>query len=326
MTRPRKRPTLSVPLGREGRKKLAEHVRTVNEAGDAARKKLAKSTGRKPGKAPAAKGARSVARGAKGVERELQQAVRRRAKLYASGAYTEADRVEETIAGLERRLRRARKADLRAAGRRARLDRFALMVKRSATLSDWHWVVADRWLAAVDAAADGLMQRAAEPEAATEALEPGARDPATGLRYKPDLDGPAIFLRGRSVLDRWTTGVPVWQVERGRRTKPQTFDPKPVKRMRGQGASSASVQEAAFHRQTRAEQLEQAFRVGVRRGGFPDWTVAVAIRVIRGNERMTDAMNALGVGVRSATCNQLHCAVAAGLSGVARALGMAVEE
>lgn len=326
MTRPRKRPTLTAPLGREGRRKLAEHVRTMNEAGDAARAKLAKSTGRAPGKAPAAKAVRSAASSAAGVERELQQAERRRDRLYASGAYDEADRVEGTIEGLERRLRRARRADLKAEGRKVRLDRFAMMVKRSAKLSDWHWVVADRWLAAVDAAADGLMQRAAEPEAPAEAREPGERDPDTGMRYKPDLDGPAIFVRGRSVLDRWAKGVPVWQVERGQRTKPQTFDPKPVKRMRGQGAQSASVQEAAFHRQTRAEQLEEAFRDGVRWGGFPDWTVAVAIRVIRANEGQEASMRALGVTPWSATRNQLHCAVAAGLSEVAKALGMAVEK
>ena len=265
-------------------------------------------------------------RSAAGVERELEQALRRRDRLNVMGAYVEADRVDGTIAQLERRLRRAKKADMLAKGRRARLDRFQLMVRRSAVLTDWHWLVADRWLAAVDAAADGLMQRAAEPEVVAEAREAGERDPVTGQRIKPDLDGPAIFLRGDSVLKRWVNGVPVSSVESGRRRKPETFDPKPVKRMRGQGPGSSSVQEVAFHRQTRAEELEQAFRNGVAYAGHPDWTVAVAIRVIRGNEPQDASMRALGVGPNAQRSQQLHIAIAAGLSTVAQALGMAVEK
>lgn len=327
MTRKRNRPTLKAPLGPKGRKALADKVSRINQAGEAAREKLAKSTGREPGRKPAAKAVKMAGRSAAGVERELEQALRRRDRLNVTGAYVEADRVDGTIAKLERRLRRAKKADLLAKGRRARLDRFQLMVKRSAVLTDWHWLVADRWLAAVDAAADGLMQRAAEPEAAAaDAYERGERDPDTGLRLKPDLDGPAIFLRGDSVLKRWTTGVPVASVATGRRRKPETFDPKPVKRMRGQGPGSSSVQEVAFHRQTRAEELEAAFRDGVAYAGHPDWTVAVAIRVIRGNEPQDASMRALGVGPNAQRSEQLHTAIAAGLSMVAQALGMPVEK
>lgn len=323
MTRKRNRPTLKAPLGPKGRKALADRVAEINRAGEAARDRLAKRTGRKPGKAPAAKAVKMAV----GVERELERAERRRDKLIASGAYDEADRVSATLPALRQRQRRAVKADMAAEGRRARLDRFALMVRRSAVLTDWHWLVADRWLAAVDAAADGLMQRAAEPEAAAaEAYEPGERDPVTGQRTKPDLDGPAIFLRGDSVLKRWTTGVPVASVATGRRRKPETFDPKPVKRMRGQGPGSSAVQEVAFHRQTRAEELEAAFRDGVAFAGHPDWTVAVAIRVIRGNEPMKAAMAALGVGFNAKQSDRLHRAIAAGLSVVAQALGMAVEK
>jgi len=322
MTRKRKRPVLTAPLGPKGRAALAARVAEINSAGEAARDKLAASTGRKAGKAPAAR----VVRMAAGVDREVDQAERRWERLIAQGAYADADRVQATLAGLYRRQRRAAAADLAASGRRARLDRFALLVSRSSVLTDWHRHVADRWLEAVDAAADGLMQRAAEPDGEGDASEavPGGRDPVTGQRRKPDVDGAAIFLSGRSVLDRWAKAVPVADVLARGRKVPQTFDPKPVKRARGQGGSS--VQDSAFHKRSRAEELDAAFADAVRESKAPAWTVAVAIRVIRQNEGVVEAMKALGVSHRTETQKVLHIAIAIGLLGAAEALGMAVDK
>ena len=41
MTRKRNRPTLKAPLGQKGRKALADKVSRINQAGEAAREKLA---------------------------------------------------------------------------------------------------------------------------------------------------------------------------------------------------------------------------------------------------------------------------------------------
>lgn len=321
MTRKRKRP-MTVTLSPEGRKALADRVSRMNAAGEAARDKLAASTGRKAGKAPMAK----LVRAAAGVDRDVAQAERRWELLIAQGAYAEADRVQATLKGLYRRQRRAAAADLAASGRRARLDRFALMVSRSSVLTDWHRHVADRWLEAVDAAADGLMQRAAEPDGEGDDFErlPGGRDPVTGQRLKPDVDGAAIFLSGRSVLDRWKKAVPVADVLARGRKVPQTFDPKRVKRVRGQGGSS--VQDSAFHKRSRAEELDAAFADAVLESKARPWTVAVAIRVIRQNEGMKAAMRALGVTPYADTQKELQIAIAIGLMGVAEALGMAVDK
>ena len=104
---------------------------------------------------------------------------------------------------------------------------------------------------------------------------------------------------------------------------PGTFDPKPVKRVRGQAPTS--VQDRAFGHRQRAHRLTEAFAAGLSAAGHPDWCGAVAIRVILHNEGQEASMRVLGITPWAATRNQLHTAVAAGLCGVARALGLAVE-
>jgi len=64
----------------------------------------------------------------------------------------------------------------------------------------------------------------------------------------------------------------------------------------------------------------------VRESKAPAWTVAVAIRVIRQNEGVVEAMKALGVSHRTETQKVLHIAIAIGLLGAAEALGMAVDK
>lgn len=319
MTRKRQRPVLGTPLGPQGRKALAERVKTINAKGDAAREKIAARTGKAPGKAPAKRAVVSAA----GIEREIARTEARVDGLLARGAYAEADQAGRTLATLVTRKRRADRAKAQAQTRRARLDRFALLVQRSAVLTEWHEDVADRWLAAMDAAADGLLQRAAVPDEAPDEELP-MRDPVTGRRAKPELEGAAIFLRGRSVLDRWKKAVPVSSVELHGRKVPATFDPKAVKAARR--APGDGMPARALAKREKADRLSLAFSAALKSAGHPDWCEAVAIRVIRHNEPLKASMAALGVPVWSDRQHEAQLAMAAGLSGVALALGMAVDK
>lgn len=329
MTRKRARPTLGAPLGPQGRKALAERVKTINAAGDAARERLAAKPGPMTGKTAGRAPVKRAVDAAGGLDREIAQAEARMEGLLRQGAYAEADQAGRTLAGLQQRARRAKRAAQQARARRARLDHFALLVARSAVLTEWHADVADRWLAAMDAAADGLLARAADMDAEgglpdVDGPQDGARDAVTGRRAKPDLDGAAIFLRGRSVLDRWKTAVPVAAVATGKRSVPATFDPKRIKTQRA--APDATLSERSYINRDKADRLELAFHAALSAGGHPAWCGAVAIRVIRHNEGLVASMTALGVPVWQDRKQEAQVAMAAGLCGVAQALGMAVDK
>lgn len=321
MTRPRKRPTLTAPLGPDGRKALADRVQQINQRGQEARQKLADTTGRKPGRAPVGR----IVQQARGIARQLENAEARVEQLAARGAYAEADRVGRTVLELRRKLRSAEAADRKAKERRGALDRFARLVSRSAVLDDWHMAVADRWLFMIGQAVDGLMQRAAEPDASATDAEPGQRrDPVTGRRLPDPVEGPAMFVRGRSVLDRWGHAVPVSAVKQHGRKVPPTFDPKapkPAKRAPGDG-----VPDRALRTRDHADRLTRAFAKGVAGAGHPAWADSAGQRVILGNETLTGALKALGVGVTSKNLQTAQTAMAAGLCEVARALGMGLPD
>ncbi|RAN30646.1 hypothetical protein [Hyphomonas pacifica] len=333
MPRKRKRPTLKAPLGAEGRKALAEQVERINARGEAARAKQAASTGKAAGKAPAKRAVRSALNSPDLISRQIAQGEARVQRLMRAGAYEEADRVGYHLGDLRRKLRSAERVVRKAEKRRAMQDRFRVLVSRSRILTDWHVAVADRWLEVMTQAADGVMERAVQAEDVAEdagetgeadGLADGGRDPVTGKRLKPSLDGPAIFLRGRSVVDRWGHAVPVFDALGRKRKAPPTFDPKAVKAAKR--APREGVQAVALGKRAEADRLQDAFDVALYRCDYPDWCGAVARRVILRNEGLEGAMQALGVTVDSRMRSMASTAMAAGLSGVAKALGMAVDK
>lgn len=311
MPRARKRPALTAPLGPEGRKRLAERVAEIQQRGAEARERLAAKSGAKPGRADAQRLAKKAAR-PDPLERRIAKAEANAVKLANLGNRIDAARAERTAAKLRSQLAKRQRAEAAAAERdafrAARLDRFALLVKRSEILTPAHYAIADAWLAALDAAADGEMARAAEPEAPAEA-EGGAAA----------LSGPAIFVSGAKAIDRWKTAVPVAAVASGQRRLPPVFEPRRVKAPRAgaqSGGPPPSLQEGRIARRTRAEKIMERFENGVAEGGFPGWCVPVAIRVILKNESLTFAFAALGVAYGEKTRHTAQSAMAAGLSAI----------
>lgn len=312
MPRARRRPTLSAPLGPEGRKRLAEKIAGIQERGEAARAKLAAKTGKGEGRADAGRIAKTVNR-VDGLERRIAKAEANAVHLANLGNRIDAARAERTAAGLKAKLKRRQMAEALQRElerqRAARLDRFALLVQRSDILTEEHYQIADRWLEALDRAADGELARPVVREAEPEAEE-GALPPPSG---------PAIFLGGVSVLDRWVTAVPVEAVASGRRKKPETFDPKRIKATRRAPVQGPvqGVQAAAHERRCRATQLTELFVAGISSAGHPGWCAPVAIRVILQNQTLTDAFTALGVSYQQKNLNEAQTAMAAGLAALA---------
>lgn len=311
MPRARKRPTLTAPLGPDGRKRLAERVCEIQQRGTEARAKLAAKSGAKPGRADAQRLAKKAAR-PDPLERRIAKAEANAAALANLGNRIDAARAERTAAALRQKLAKRQRAEAAAAAqeavRAARLDRFGLLVKRSEILTPAHYAVADAWLAALDAAADGEMARAAEPEAPAEA-EGGAAA----------LSGPAIFVSGAKAIDRWKTAVPVAAVASGQRRLPPVFEPRRVKAPRASAQSGGpppSLQEGRIARRTRAERIMEQFENGVAAGGFPAWCVPVSIRVILKNETLNSALIALGIGKNVKVLDTAQSAMAAGLSAI----------
>ena len=326
MPRARKRPTLAVKLSAKQQADHVDRIKDIAERGAAARARLAEATGRPEGRADMA---RLVAR-ADPLDRQIAKAEANAAHLADMGNRIEAARAERTAASLKRRKatrdRMVGMASEREASRRARLDRFKVLVARSSVLTDWHYGIADRWLDAIDRAADGELARAAVPEAdAAGEAEPGTRDAVTGRRIKPDVDGPAIFVTGPSVLGRWSTAVPVAAVESGRRKVPLTFDPKRRKAPRGTPGDGpvSSLQSRALERRDRADELTGLFVAGVSGTGHPDWCAAVSIRVILCNETLWSTFRTLGLPWNADNSERAQCAMAAGLMAVSRAVSNA---
>lgn len=315
MPRARKRPTLTAPLGPDGRKRLAERVCEIQQRGAEARAKLAAKSGVKPGRADAQRLAKKAAR-PDPLERRIAKAEANAAALANLGNRIDAARAERTAAALRQKLAKRQRAEAAAAAqeafRAARLDRFGLLVKRSEILTPAHYAIADAWLAALDAAADGEMARAAEPEAPSDRERDGELAPA--------LSGPAIFVSGAKAIDRWKTAVPVAAVASGQRRLPPVFEPRRVKAPRASAQSGGpppSLQEGRIARRTRAERIMEQFENGVGTSGFPGWCVPVSIRVILKNQGLRFAMEALGVGYGIANRHTAQSAMAAGLSAIA---------
>ena len=314
MPRARKRPTLTAPLGPDGRKRLAERVCEIQQRGAEARAKLAAKSGVKPGRGDAQRLAKKAAR-PDPLERRIAKAEANAAALANLGNRIDAARAERTAAELRKKLAKRQRAEAAAAAqeafRAARLDRFALLVKRSEILTPAHYAIADAWLAALDAAADGEMARAAEPEAPADRERDGELAPA--------LSGPAIFVGGGKALDRWSKAVPVAAVASGQRRLPPVFEPRRVKAPRASAQSGGpppSLQEGRIARRTRAERIMEQFENGVAAGGFPGWCVPVAIRVILKNQGLRFAMEALGVAYWAKNQQTAQSAMAAGLSAI----------
>lgn len=312
MPRARQRPQLAAPLGPEGRKRLADKIAGIHERGEAARTKLAEKTGKPAGRSDMGRIARAANK-PDALEKQIARAEANAVHLANLGNRADAARATRTAAELRGKLAKRQRGEAlqreRQAVRTSRLDRFALLVKRSDVLTEAHYLIADRWLAALDAAADGELARPATPEAPMP-------DDAEGVLPPPS--GPAIFLSGPSVLDRWKTGVPVAAVASGRRKKPETFDPKRVKAARrapSQGPVQG-VQAVAHDRRCYAEKITQVFVSGVTWSGHPEWCAAVAIRVILQNQTLTGSMAALGVTHHAKTQNEVHSAMAAGLAAI----------
>jgi hypothetical protein len=311
MPRARRRPTLAAPLGPEGRKRLAEKIAGIHERGDAARAKLAAATGRPEGRADTGRIVRTLTK-PDPLERSIARAEANAVHLANLGNRADAARAERTATGLKTKLAKRQRAQAfqreQEAGRASRLDRFALLVKRSEVLTEAHYAIADRWLAALDAAADGEMARPAAPA--------GEPDEPEGVLPPPS--GPAIFLSGASVLDRWTKAVPVEAVASGRRKKPETFDPKRVKAARRapQQGPVHGVQVVAHDRRCRAEKITQVFVSGVTWSGHPEWCAAVAIRVILQNQTLTHAFEALGITYGEKNLHEAQTAMASGLAAI----------
>lgn len=311
MPRARQRPTLAAPLGPEGRKRLAEKIAGIHERGEAARAKLAEKSGKPAGRAGVGRIAKAANR-PDPLERRIAKAEANAVHLANLGNRIDAARAERTAAELRGKLAKRQRAEAllreREIERASRLDRFALLVKRSDVLTEDHYQIADCWLQALDRAADGELARPAAQEP-----EP---EPADGALPPPS--GPAIFLSGGSVLDRWVTAVPVEAVASGRRKKPETFDPKRVKAARRAPAQGPvqGVQAVAHDRRCRAEKITQVFVSGVTWSGHPEWCAAVAIRVILQNQTLTGSMRALGVTHHAKTQNEVHSAIAAGLAAI----------
>lgn len=315
MPRARKRPTLTAPLGPDGRKRLAERVCEIQQRGAEARAKLAAKSGAKPGRADAQRLAKKAAR-PDPLERRIAKAEANAAALANLGNRIDAARAERTAAALRQKLAKRQRAEAAAAAqeafRAARLDRFGLLVKRSEILTPAHYAIADAWLAALDAAADGEMARAAEPETPAQ-NDMGAEGGAAAL------SGPAIFVSGAKAIDRWKTAVPVAAVASGQRRLPPVFEPRRVKAPRASAQSGGpppSLQEGRIARRTRAERIMEQFENGVAAGGFPGWCVPVSIRVILKNQGLRFAMEALGVGYGIANRQTAQSAMAAGLSAI----------
>ncbi|MBA4338330.1 MAG: hypothetical protein C0421_05750 [Hyphomonas sp.] len=316
MTAPRRRPVLNAPLGPEGRKRLADKIAGIHERGEAARAKLAEKTGKPAGRADIGRIAREANK-PDALEKQIAKAEKNAVHLANLGNRADAARAERTAAELRGKLTRRQRGEAlqreRETGRASRLDRFALLVKRSDVLTQEHYLIADRWLAALDAAADGEMARPVSPEAPLPEDAEGALPPPSG---------PAIFLSGPSVLDRWNKAVPVEAVTSGRRRVPLTFDPKRVKVVRRAPVQGPvqGVQAVAHERRDRASRLMELFVSGISTAGHPGWCVPVAIRVILKNECMTDAFVALGVTYGERNRIQAQTAMAAGLEALAPAV------
>lgn len=313
MPRARKRPILTAPLGPEGRKRLAERVSEIQRRGTEARERVAASTGGKPGRADAQRLAKAAAR-PDPLERRIAKAEANAEHLANLGNRMDAARAERTAAALKAKLAKQRRAESvereRADARVCRLDRFALLVQRSGILTETHYRLADLWLAALDAAADGEMARPAQAGGTAEDAAVGAPS------------GPAMFLRGTSVLNRWKTAVPVEAVASGRRSLPPVFDPKRVKAVRAAPSGNGpALPEACHQRRSRAQKLMDMFVNGITEAGHPEWCVPVAIRVILKNQGLRDAMTALGIGYGDKNRDEAQSAMAAGLL----ALGPAVD-
>lgn len=311
MTAPRRCPTLAAPLGPEGRKRLADKIAGIHERGEAARAKLAEKSGKPAGRAGVGRIAKAANR-PDPLERRIAKAEANAVHLANLGNRIDAARAERTAAELRGKLAKRQRAEAllreREIERASRLDRFALLVKRSDVLTEDHYQIADCWLQALDRAVDGELARPAAQEA-----EP---EPADGALPPPS--GPAIFLSGGSVLDRWVTAVPVEAVASGRRKKPETFDPKRVKAARRAPAQGPvqGVQAVAHDRRCRAEKITQVFSSAVIWSGHPEWCVAVAIRVILQNQTLTDAFKALGVSWQPKNLNEAQTAMASGLAAI----------
>ncbi|MBI1401443.1 hypothetical protein [Hyphomonas sp.] len=315
MTAPRRRPILTAPLGPEGRKHLADRVADIQARGNAARAKCAEIAGKPPGRANAGRIAKALNR-PDPLERRIAKAEANAVHLANLGNRVDAARSERTAAELKGKLARRRKAEAlmreKEAIRASRLDRFALLVGRSAILTDVHYAIADRWLAALDVAADGELARPAEVDPAL-TDEPEARALPSG---------PAIFLSGPSVLARWGKAVPVEAVTSGRRKVPPTFDPKRVKAPRTgpQGGPVQGVQATCHERRSRADRLTELFVNGILAAGYPGWCAPVAIRVILQNQSLRQAFSALGVGDGEGNRNEAQTAMAAGLMALSGAV------
>lgn len=312
MTAPRRRPVLTAPLGPEGRKRLAGRIAGIHERGEAARAKLAAATGGLEGRADIGRLAQTANR-PDPLERRIAKAEANAVHLANLGNRIDAARAERTAKALRTKLarlqREAAAERAREAARAARLDRFGLLVKRSDVLTVAHYLIGERWLAALEAAADGEMARAAVRDAAP---DDGA------AQGQPS--GPAIFLRGAKALDRWKTAVPVDAVAGGRRRLPPVFEPKRVKTPRAGaqgGAPPRSLPEACLARRSRAELLMVRFVGAMAEGGFPGWCAPVAVRVILRNESLTHAFVALGVPYGERNRIEAQTAMAAGLMAIA---------
>lgn len=311
MTAPRRRPTLAAPLGPEGRKRLADKIAGIHERGEAARAKLAEKSGKPAGRAGVGRIAKAANR-PDPLERRIAKAEANAVHLANLGNRIDAARAERTAAELRGKLAKRQRAEAllreREIERASRLDRFALLVKRSDVLTEDHYQIADCWLQALDRAADGELARPAAQEP-----EP---EPADG--DLPPPRGPAIFLSGGSVLDRWVTAVPVAAVASGRRKKPETFDPKRVKAARRAPAQGPvqGVQAVAHDRRCHASRLMEMFVFGISAAGHPGWCVPVAIRVILKNESLEHAFRALGIGDSSKNRIEAQTAMAAGLAAI----------
>ena len=322
MPRARKKPTLTVFMSEAGKADLDAHVEAIREAGAAAkaRRERAASASDVPGAARP----RQPAAGASPAQRlsgRLAKLDAKIARLKSGGAYLEADRLEGQRRELAGRLRNAEAAEGRDRDRAARQDRFRTLVERSAILTGWHVAVADRWLEVLDQAAGAELQTGRDPEEASEGEAPEVRrDPVTGRRLPEPVSGPAMYVRGLSVLDRWGKAVPRSSVELHGRKVPPTFDPK-RRNVRGGGPSEA-VPERALRLAREADQLGDAFASAILNAGHPVWCEAVALRVIRSNETLRGAFTALGVAYWQKNQQRAQTAMAAGLSGVAEVLGM----
>lgn len=310
MPRARRRPTLAAPLGPEGRKRLAEKIAGIHERGNAARAKLAAKTGRPEGRADTGRMVRDLTK-PDPLERRIAKAEANAVHVANLGNRADAARAERTAADLKGKLKKRQKAEALQreleGARASRLDRFALLVKRSDILTEDHYLIADRWLAALDAAADGELARPALQERPER--EEGALPPP---------NGPAIFLTGASVLERWTKAVPVEAVASGRRKAPLTWDPKRVKATRRAPVQGPvqGVQAVAHDRRCRAILLTELFVSGISAAGHPGWCAPVAIRVILQNQSLRHAFQALGVGYGEKNLCDAQTAMAAGLMAV----------